>query len=272
MGKPKILITGAAGYIGSILTHRLTGYYNLVLTDIRQPKNLFNHSFIKADITDLDTIRDVCQNIDMVLHLAGDPDPMAPWESLLPRNIVGVYNIFQAAHEAGCQRVIFASSVNAVLGYPRDVQVHTNMPVRPPNLYGACKVWGEAIARFYADQKGLSCICLRLGSVLRREHEAIRLDKPIIDRILTLEDLTKLVVASIEAPNDLRFGIFHGTSDNRWKRFDISDARTVLGYRPEDDAFVLAKFNARMRWYFFLKRVLRRLKRSLVWLGIWRQV
>jgi hypothetical protein len=57
--------------------------------------------------------------------------------------------------------------------------------------------------------------------------------------VLTYEDLTKLVVGSIDAPDDLRFGIFHGVSNNRWKRLDISDARAILGYNPEDDAFAL---------------------------------
>jgi hypothetical protein len=164
----------------------------------------------------------------------------ATWESLLPRNLVGLYNIFQAAHEAGCRRVIFASSVNAVFGYPKDVQVHTNMPVRPLNLYGASKAWGEAVACFYADQRGISAICLRFGWVIERDSPLLRPDHPYLDIALTYDDLTQLVVASIDAPDDLRFGVFHGVSDNRWKRLDIGDARRVLGYAPEDDAFALA--------------------------------
>ena len=61
--------------------------------------------------------------------------------------------------------------------------------------------------------------------------------------MLTYEDLVRLVVASIEAPNDLRFGVFHGVSNNRWKRLDISEARALLGYEPQDDAFALAELN-----------------------------
>jgi nucleoside-diphosphate-sugar epimerase len=234
------LITGAAGRIGSFLTRQLANRYDFVLTDVRPPTDACGFPFVAADISDLDAMRGLCQGIDTVVHLAADPSTAATWESLLPRNIIGVQNIFQAAYEAACRRVIFASSVNAVAGYPRDVQVHTDMPVRPLNLYGASKAWGEAVACFYADQRGLAAICLRFGWVIARDSEHLRRDHPMLDIALTYEDLTRLVVASIEAPDDLRFGVFHGVSNNRWKRLDISDARAILGYTPEDDAFVLA--------------------------------
>jgi nucleoside-diphosphate-sugar epimerase len=111
------------------------------------------------------------------------------------------------------------------------------MPVRPGNLYGATKAWGEAVACFYADQKALSAICLRFGAVQPRDSQWINHENGLIDMILTYEDLARLVVASIEAPADLHFGIFHGVSNNRWKRLDIGDARELLGYEPVDDAF-----------------------------------
>jgi len=240
----KILITGASGKIGSFLTGQLVGRYECVLTDIRPPEDAHGYPFIAADISDLEAVRAVCQGIDTVVHLAADPNRKATWESLLPRNVIGVYNIFEAAAAAGCRRVIFASSINAVEGYPPGVQVHTNMPVRPPNLYGATKAWGEALARFYADQRGLSAICLRFGAVAVSQGKAetapnIPKTPGFFSIVLTYEDMVRLVVASLEAPDDLRFGIFHGVSDNRFKRLDISDTREVLGYQPEDDAFVI---------------------------------
>ncbi|HET9221864.1 MAG TPA: NAD(P)-dependent oxidoreductase [Roseiflexaceae bacterium] len=238
--KRDVLITGAAGRIGSSLTRDLAGRYNLSLTDMRSPDDTGGFPFVKADIADLDAMHQLCQGVDTVVHLAADPSMEATWESLLPRNLVGLYNVFQAAHEAGCRRVIFASSVNAVFGYPKDVQVRTDMPVRPLNLYGASKAWGEAVACFYADQRALSAICLRFGWVIERDSDLIRPDHPYLDIALTYDDLTRLVIASIDAPDTLRFGVFHGVSNNRWKRLDISDARALLGYAPEDDAFAIA--------------------------------
>jgi nucleoside-diphosphate-sugar epimerase len=241
--KRKVLITGAAGRIGTFITSNLADRYDFLLTDIRKPANTRGFPFVNADIIDMGAMRSACHHIDTVLHLAADPREDAPWDSIHFNNIIGAYNVFQAAHESGCRRVIFASSVHAVAGYPHDVQVHTEMPVRPDNLYGASKVWGEAIARFYADQKNLSVICLRFGWVIHRDNESINPANPNLDVMLTYEDLVRLVVASIEAPNDLRFGVFHGVSNNRWKRLDISEARALLGYEPQDDAFALAELN-----------------------------
>ncbi len=112
----KVLITGAAGRIGSFLTRNLAGRYDLVLSDILEVTDTRGYPYIQADIADLDATRALCRGIETVVHLGADPSTEATWESLLPRNVVGVYNVFQAAHEAGCRRVIFASSVNAVGG------------------------------------------------------------------------------------------------------------------------------------------------------------
>lgn len=238
--KRTVLITGAAGRIGSFLTAQLAEQYEFVLADVRAPAETAGFRFVEADIADLDALRPLCHSVDTVVHLAADPRIDAAWESLLPRNVIGVYNLFQAAQEAGCRRVVYASSINAVGGYPRDVQVHTSMPVRPPNLYGATKAWGEALARYYADQLGISAICLRFGWVVARDSERLKQQRHMLDRVLTYHDLARLVQASVEAPDDLRFGIYHGLSNNRWKWLDIDDARVQLGYAPEDDAFALA--------------------------------
>ena len=243
MSQRSLLITGAAGRIGTFLTRHLLDHlgdgYTLVLSDVREPADTRDFPFHRADVADLDAMRQLCRGIDTVIHLAADPSPRAAWESLLPRNVTGVYTVFQAAHENRCRRVIFASSINAVSGYPEDVQVTTQMPVRPPNLYGATKVWGEAVARFYADQMELSAICLRFGGVAPRDRvESLPAGSPNLSMILTLDDLTRLVAAAIRT--DRHFGIYHGISNNRFKRLDISDARREIGYDPQDDAFELA--------------------------------
>ncbi|MCB0104396.1 MAG: NAD-dependent epimerase/dehydratase family protein, partial [Caldilineaceae bacterium] len=153
---------------------------------------------------------------------------------------------FEAARQAGCRRIVYASSINAVFGYPAEVQVHTDMPVYPINLYGATKCWGEALARYYSHTHGLSSICLRFGAVSERPgspafNDRYDLDHEYIDIVLTMEDLTQLVTKSIEAADDLDFAIYHGVSNNRWKRIDISNARAEIGYAPEDDAFAFAR-------------------------------
>jgi nucleoside-diphosphate-sugar epimerase len=242
----KILLTGAAGRIGSFLTKQWQGKYHLLLTDIRSPKETLGFPFTQANLADFDALLALCQGVDTVVHLGADPRMEAPWETLLPSNVVGTYNVFEAAHQAGCRRVVFASSINAVFGYPAERQVNTQMPVNPINLYGATKCWGEALGRYYANAHQLSAICLRFGAVSYRPGQDPGYDNrydlahPYIDIVLTMEDLTQLVTASVEARDDLMYGVFHGVSNNRWKRLDITDARAMIGYEPEDDAFALA--------------------------------
>ncbi|MCC6167983.1 MAG: NAD(P)-dependent oxidoreductase [Caldilineaceae bacterium] len=242
--KRKVLITGAAGRIGSFITAQWADRYDLVLSDVRTPGKTHGYPFHQANLSDFDTVRALCDGIDTVVHLGADPSMQATWESLLPNNVIATYNVFESAHQAGCRRVIFASSVNAVLGYPHDVQVNINMPIRPINLYGATKVWGEAVASSYAAQTDLSCICLRFGWVVDRDSPDIKLDHPYLDIALTYHDLARLVASAVDAPDEVDYRIFHGVSNNRWKRLDISAARAILGYDPQDDAFEIAQRNA----------------------------
>jgi uronate dehydrogenase len=255
----RVLLTGAAGYIGGLVIAKLADRYDWVLTDRKPIADTRGLTFVQADISEIDQLRPLCQNVDTVLHLAAVAQDSA-WQDLLPNNVVGVYNLFQAASEAGCKRVVFASSIQAVEGYPRDVQIRDDMPVSPLTLYGATKAWGEALAAFYARQKNLSAICLRIGWVMPRHHRYMAPGAPRLDMILTHPDLIRLVVASIDAPDDLRFGIFHGVSNNRWKRLDITGARELLKYEPQDDAFALANRNypaIAHRWGGRVKRALR---------------
>lgn len=240
----KVLITGASGRIGSLIARKLGQQYEFVLTDVREPADTYGFPFTLADLADMATIRPLFDNVHTVIHLGADPRTHAPWESLLPNNLIATYNVLQAAHEAGCQRVIYASSINAVSGYPNDVKIHPDMPVRPPNLYGATKAWGEAAARFYADQLGLSCFCLRFGWVLPRDSDHIQPDSDMLDIVLTYDDLVRLMAACLEAPASVHFGIFHVLSNNRHNRLDISETCRILGYDPQDDGFLLAEAQA----------------------------
>ena len=237
----KILLTGAAGKIGSFFHNTYAGEYEFVLTDIAEPADTKGAPFTQADLSDFEAIRPLFDGIDTVIHLGADPSMDASWESLLPNNVIAAYNVFEAARQAGCRRVVFASSINAVLGYPRDQQVHTSQPVYPINLYGATKCWGEALARYYSAAHGLSSLCLRFGAVQYRDSEWIHWDHEYVDIIQTLEDNASLIAAAVEAGEDVLFGNFHGISDNQFKRLDMTDTKEILNYAPQDDAFKIAR-------------------------------
>lgn len=242
-----ILLTGAAGGIGSAFFRSTAAQYLFRLAD-RVTNALSEaatqgHEIFTLDVADLDRCQQACQGIDTVVHLAADANPNADfYGSLLPNNILGTYNIFRAARDQGCRRVIFASSAQVVAGYPRDVQAHPDSPIRPMNMYGVSKSFGEAVAAYFAFAEGLSSIAVRIGAYdisqptpnwLRQQPDARNLSAYVSER-----DLNQLLVRCIETP-DIPFAIVHGISDNRFKRLDLTSTRHLLGYEPQDDAFDL---------------------------------
>jgi nucleoside-diphosphate-sugar epimerase len=240
MSKKKLLITGASGDIGSILLKNLpSGKYDVLLADIRESDLDSEYPFIKLDIADLEAFTAACEGMHTVIHMAADRRTFAPWETLLPANVIGCYNAFEAAHRAGCKRIIYASSVNAMSGHQRDLQLRPDMPIHPGNLYGATKAWGEAVANVYSDHKDLSCLCLRIGWLTDRENRERFQNPDALPLILTHEDCYRLIMSCVEAPEDLMFGVFSGISDNRYKRMDIRNAQELLGYDPQDDAWII---------------------------------
>jgi len=236
--RKRILITGAAGRIGSYFAEYSHQKYELrlMVLELNEKAKAIGDfgDIVQGNLADIETLKKHCAGIDTVVHLAGDPSPSATWNSVLSNNIIGTYNLFVAAKAAGCRRVIYASSIHAVSGYPVDVQVKTNEPVNPGDLYGVSKCFGEAMGRYMAEQENLSVIAIRIGSF--QPEEAARKEKSIgmIDAWVSRSDLTQLIQKSIDA-EDIRFAIFHGVSDNRFKRLDISDARELIGYAPESD-------------------------------------
>lgn len=239
----KILITGAAGRIGQKLAKHLEGRYELILCDQKTTAENASPPILTIDTSDFAAFNQVFKqhsDIHTVIHLAADPRTTAVWESLLPNNIVGAYNVFEAAQQANVKRILFASSINAVDGYEQDVQVKTSMPVAPANLYGATKAWGEALGRFYADYKDMQVHCLRIGWVVEHDDERIQIaPHELLHMTTSYRDLLHFFDACIDSK--LNFAVWHVTSDNYPNRLDISDSKAELSYQPQDDGFELRK-------------------------------
>ncbi len=231
-----ILITGANGRVGSALVKYIDSIekpYTLRLADLE----ITEARGIKIDVSDFSSCKAACDNVDTVIHLAGVASPDSSFEQVLPANIVGTYNIFQAASESDVRRVIYASSAQAIEGYPLDIQIKSDMPVRPKNLYGVSKAFGEAVAAYYAYQKKIESVVIRIGA-FEYPHEWHQLNSRDLSAWAEPGDLCSLIVKSIDADlSDDPFVIAHGISDNRFKRLDLSETRRLLGYEPESDSF-----------------------------------
>jgi len=231
-----VLLTGAAGRVGSAFRSMAPARLRLRLADQDTSSFAPDDDAVAMDVADLEACRKACRGIDTVVHLAADPGPMADfYGSLLDANIKGAFNIFRAAADEGCRRVVFASSAQTIEAYPKDRQVSATDPVRPDNLYGVTKCFGEALGSYFASKEGLSVIAIRIANfeVFAKGQTHSPRD---VSAFLSHRDAVQLLVRAIEVDN-VNFAIVNGVSNNRYKRLTLDESRNVLGYAPEDDAF-----------------------------------
>lgn len=231
--KRRILITGARGRIGKALTEGFEDRYTLRLHNRTAEPIPDRFDQVGGDIGDYDVVRPMMDDVDTVVHMAGDPSVTGSWESMLHTNIIGTRNILEAAKDAGVRRVVFASSNHAMGMYDRDGAwpVYTDMPVRPDSHYGASKAIGEVFGRYYYDAFGLSFISLRIGW-FAADVERAR-DKPILRSMwLGPNDTINIVQGAIET--DVEFGIYYAISENPDRKWDITNTIIDLGYRSVD--------------------------------------
>jgi uronate dehydrogenase len=244
----KVLITGMSGLIGGLLRRHLEslGGYELSALN-RSPVE--GVECTQADIADLEAIQPAFEGKDIVVHLAaylGGDD----WEGQLSGNIIGTHNVYEAARLAGVKRVVFGSSGNTIRGFERVppydaiaagryAEVPENFPkithqmIRPADLYGAAKVWGEVLGRYFSDAYGMSILCVRIGSVRAQNRPQSSREYSIY---LSHRDVVQILEKCIEAPEHVRYDVFLATSNNRWSYRDLEHPRQVLGYVPQDSA------------------------------------
>ncbi|HJP32466.1 MAG TPA: NAD(P)-dependent oxidoreductase [Candidatus Latescibacteria bacterium] len=241
-----ILVTGMSGLIGNAVRRQLEGTCAMTALNRRPVDGV---PCVQADIADFEAMRPAFDNVDVVVHLAAAIQ--GDWDAMLPNNVIGTYNVFEASRQAGVQRVIYASSGSVVSGWEREEPYRTlvagdpeaaaeswemlthETPLRPSGLYGCTKAWGEALARHYADSTDLSVICLRIGAVNAED----RPQQPRHQSVYcSQENVARLVQACARAPASLAFDIFYAVSDNPLNYRDTEHARQVLGFEPVGSA------------------------------------
>jgi NAD+ dependent glucose-6-phosphate dehydrogenase len=254
MPAQRVLVTGAEGTIGTAVRQHLGRRYELVALTLT-PQDFPSHV---ANVADLEAIRPAFEGVDAVVHLAAAPAIESPWEDVLPSNIVGAYNVFEAAREAGASRVVFASSSHAVGMYELDEapqiyepddrrRIDHTVPLRPDSLYGVSKAYGEVLGRFYAERHGMRVFCLRIGAVQADDDPEQPLDNPLLEldeeerrrRMravwLSRRDCAELIGRCLEV-EDVGWGLVYGVSANPRRFWDLEHARELLGWEPRDAA------------------------------------
>ena len=246
----RVLLTGAGGRVGEAILEHLGERYawrlldREPLPDEKVPDHVADGDVIVADVTDERAVRDSMEGVETVVHLAGDPRPEAPWDSVLRNNIDGTQAILRAAADAGVEKFAFASSNHAVGAFETDDRTPdmyrkqdefrldgTELP-RPGNLYGVSKASGEILGRYYHDEFDLSVVCVRIGN-LTRGHPPRNYERGQA-MWLSYRDCAHLFERCILADYD--FEIVYGISDNDRKYYSIERAREVLGYDPRDNS------------------------------------
>jgi uronate dehydrogenase len=225
-----VVVTGAAGGIGTRLRQLLPAVYpDIRWSDRVVPPDLGpDEKFVAADLAVISQVERVVDGAQGIVHLGGF-SVEGPWETILQANIIGCYNLFEAARRCGVERVVFASSNHAMGFYPRRRRVGIESPVRPDSRYGVSKAFGEALAALYAYKHGLRVTSIRIGNFGEAPIDARRLAiwlKP--------EDLVQLIRIGLEHP-DVRCEIFYGASDNARGWWD-NGAAFRFGYRPQGRA------------------------------------
>ena len=245
MKRGNVLFLGATGRMGpSIIEEYLKNYrdYYDVILGYHHTKPRGGIKIRKADLSSISSLKKAMKNVDVVVNLAAKSNPEAEFEELIKPNLIGAYNVFEAARKSKVKRVIFASSVHSVKGYPLGSKIlHDDFP-RPPNLYGATKVFGEALCHVFSHKYGLSCLAIRIGAYVSDDKKkTICFTRENYDYVITQRDFMQLVHKCIQAPKKIKFGILSGSSDNKRKYMDLDFTKNLVGYKPRDDAYKICE-------------------------------
>src|SRR5512138_3846974 len=226
----RLLLTGAGGGLGTQLRPRLKAYCEtLRLTDKSGlGAGAPGEELQIAALEDRAAVRALLQDVDAVVHLGG-VSTEGPFDPILQANIVGMYNLYEAARIHRVKRIVFASSNHVTGFYRQDEVIAPTDPVRPDSYYGVSKAFGENLARFYFDRYGIETACLRIGSSFPEPK-----DRRMLATWLSYDDLERLVRACLTAPV-IGHTIVYGMSDNTTTWWDNTSAKH-LGYRPQDSS------------------------------------
>jgi hypothetical protein len=232
---PTILMTGAAGRIGTMLRARLARPDRVLrLADIAPLEAGAGEEAVTASVTDLAAMTAACEGADSVIHLGGI-SAEAEWERIREANINGTYTVLEAARRAGAGRVIIASSNHAVGFAPLDdIPVPDYAFPAPDTFYGVSKAAGEALGALYSRRHGLDVICVRILSCFERPR-----DVRMLSTWLSPDDAGRLFEACLTVPSP-GYRVIFGVSANTRGGWVSLDEAGALGYEPRDDSEVFA--------------------------------
>jgi len=229
-----VLITGAAGYVGRRLSGGLEDQFDLRLADLCVPEG--DPRWVRLDVTDPVQASNVVRDVDAVIHLAvasgheGDYEDSTFNQLRFDVNVKGTWNLLEAARRASIRRIVYTSSLMVVWGYAPPDWVAGDASPRPVGTYAVTKQVGEDLCRHFAQSFGLSVVCLRIPKPIDLADAAWK-QRPIRPQSLAFPDLIEAYRRALLAP-EIGFEIVTVVGESSRRRWDLSRAETVLGFRP----------------------------------------
>jgi uronate dehydrogenase len=223
-----LLMTGAAGGLGQLMRERLKANCEVLrLSDVSpMAPARAGEEVVQADLADAEAVKALVAGCQAIVHFGGVSTEQ-PWAPILQANIIGLYNLYEAARLHGVKRIVFASS-NHVMGFYRQSEVVDALsPPKPDGLYGVSKAFGEDLSRMYFERYGIETACVRIGSCLPEPK-----DRRMLASWISHDDMHRLITACLTT-QVLGHSIIYGTSDNSVSWYDNRLARHI-GYRPQD--------------------------------------
>ena len=229
-----LLLTGAGGVLGRWLRPRLLERYGaLRSSDVIDPAPpLRGEELVVADLADFDAVESMVKGAGRIIHFGGISYETS-FDKILAANILGTYNIFEAARRHGAGPIIYASSNHVIGFYTRDDRLDAEVRTRPDSLYGVSKAFGEDLASMFFDKYGVESASLRIGTA-RQDP----LDVRHLSSWQSYEDLFRLIEACFASPS-LGRTIIYGVSNNDRSWWSNAAAPNV-DYRPQDNAETFA--------------------------------
>lgn len=226
----RLLITGAAGSLGSICRQRLTHLAGTIRLSSRSDMGEAapHEEIVRCDLADAAAVEALVEGCDGIVHMGGQATE-APWDVIRSANIDGMFNLYEAARKHGRPRIVYASSNHAIGYYRQNQRIDAAAPTRPDGLYGVSKVFGEALASMYHDKFGIETACVRIGSCFPqpRNHR-------MLSSWMSYDDFIRLIECVFRVPV-LGCPIIYGASNNDASWWD-NHAVSYLGWKPQDNA------------------------------------
>lgn len=233
----RVVVTGAAGRIGSVVLANLAAHWQIRATDLKPAPGIE-----ALDVTDFDCCVSMFRGADAVVHLGANPHPQAEWDELRGPNVEGAYAVAAAARECGVRRLVLASSVQAVSAYPEMLQRRVDDAPRPANLYGATKAWAEALGGWVAATSHTSVVALRIGYFSERPPAGEAASPRNLSAWLSHRDCARLIQAAVESEHEGLI-VVNGISANRYRLAELGEAEHRIGYVPIDDTWAWLEQN-----------------------------